>query len=138
MENSGAGTSQPNLPRIKILQTIQGNLSVIGIEPDLAQPWYPLNARNLLDLLLLGGGVISMSMYIFYEAKTFLEITISAYLCCGLTFSVFVLIAMILQSNLIYKLINDFECIVNASKCGNKVKCRSSAVGLPTNFSRTF
>lgn len=116
MENSKEKKSQLPLPKIKILQIVQKNLTFIGIGPDSAMHLQSYIGKILIGLLLIGSGIFDLLIYIFTVAETFAEYTQSIYVC-----SVFILIALslvitIFNLNNLYKTINDCECLINTSE----------------------
>lgn len=114
MENSTEKNSQPKL---KVFQALQVNLTILGIEPELAKQSF--NARILISLSALGLGIIGTLIYIFIEAETFFEFMLSLYMCSACVDLILMLLILILNSSEMYKHTNDFECFFNTSKCEN-------------------
>lgn len=119
MENfNEENLQQSNLPKIKIFQTIQKNLSVAGIDPSSAMHSHPsvLNVRILMNLFALIVTVIFSVIYITIEADTFLGLAQAICVCSVNIFAVLVLVTVFFNMKEFYKSINDCECLVNTSK----------------------
>lgn len=113
MENSKQKKSHPRLPKIKILQTVQKNLTIFGIGPNLAIQ--PFNEKTLIGLLIIGSGIIDL-FYLFTLSETFAEYIQAIYICSAFTLIALVLMVTIFNSNELYKIMNDCECIINISE----------------------
>lgn len=111
MDNSGEGSSQSTLPQIKVFQTIQKNLSAMGIIKR-----RPINARIFLSLLTLGLATIFELIYIINEAQTFFQYTESIYICSAFILASSYLTILIIHSNEMFQMINAIECTANTSK----------------------
>lgn len=105
MENS-----QSSSPKLKLFQTLQKNLSSIGIVRR-----HPFNARIALILLILGVGIIFESVYIFHEAQTYLDYTQSICMFSGVILVTFNLLIMALYLTELFEIIDHCECISNTS-----------------------
>lgn len=119
MENSTSENSQSVLPRKKIFQIVLKNFATIGIEPKLIAQPNPLNVRILMGFGFLGLSIICIFKYFFYEAKTFIEYTQTAYMGSAAVLLISALLILILNVESLFKLINDCENLVNLSKCTN-------------------
>lgn len=116
MENSRAENQQQKIPKLKIFQMIQKNLSTIGIDPKPAAKLHPFNAKFLMPLLTLSFGAICMFMYISNEVKSYSKFMQSIYLCTSFITDVLILVVMLLNSSKFSKLISDYESIMNTSE----------------------
>lgn len=120
MENSEQGNSQTKLPKMKICQTVQQNLSTIGISPN--SDFSAFNVKISIGLLLLGSCTVSMLIYIFYEAKTFFQYTQSIYVCSVFILTILTLIIMVLHSSKMLQIIDGWESLANTSKYNTSKK----------------
>lgn len=128
MENSQGESSQPKLPKLKIFQRIQTNLSAIGIGPGSSVPVRSFNRKILAAFLSLGLYIFCTLMHIFTEVKNFLDLTESTYECSVFILISFILLAMLFNANKLFEAIDDCECIVNSSKWPNKQLEASTAI----------
>lgn len=109
-------------PKLKIFQLTLKNLATVGISPNLATQPYPLNGKIYLGILILGSGAICNVIYIFQEAKTFSEYSISIYMCSFTILIIFILTILILNVEKLCNLFDDdFENIVNTSEQMSKI-----------------
>lgn len=116
MENSQAGTSQPKLPKRNFFLIIQKNLSAIGIGPRSSMPLSAFNRKILGGLVVLGLCTFATLMHIFHDAKNFLDLSESIYECSAFILVTFNLMILVFNSNVIYELIDDIECLANSRK----------------------
>lgn len=82
--------------KIKIFQSLQGNLAILGIDSFQSIQKDPLNARNLLSLILQCFFIVSSLLYTLYEANSFQEYTdglssILALIICNIDFGIITL-----------------------------------------------
>lgn len=116
MENSAEENQLPKSPKIEIFQTIQKNLSSVGIDQNAAIQSRPLNARSSTVLLVLGYGCISELLYIINEAQSYFEFIQSIQSCSACALIFFVMLVMMSHLGDMFKMINDGEYIVNFCK----------------------
>lgn len=111
MENSHS-----KLRKLKIFRVIQKNLSAVGIDSNSGNQFRRFNEKNIMGLLKLSICIAGSLMYIFNEAKTFLEYTQSIYMCSTFIIVTLILIVLIFNLNELSKNIQDCERIANTSK----------------------
>lgn len=116
MENLNSENSQSELPKMKILQTLQKYFSANGIEPNSAEQLRSFNAKILMGFLVLGYGIVSVLIYVFSEAKTFLEIAQSIFTCSTLILMTFYLMTMVFHMREFFEMFISCGCLVNTSK----------------------
>lgn len=96
--------------KMKLAQTIQKNLSSLGIRDDRLFQTHPFNQKNVLILISNGLFVTLHIIYLFCVARTFKEYTISFYMT---TAAIVILLAC---SILIWKSKNLFQLIKSSTK----------------------
>lgn len=101
-------------PKIRIFQTAQENLSILGVDPNLAMP--KRHARMFISLLILVLNIILILIHVYREVRTFMELTQSITVCSANTIVIFILITLASKSIELSKTINDCECLLNVSK----------------------
>lgn len=122
METFPAENSEPKFSKLEIFQTIQKNLSTIGIGPRSSMPMRIFNRKILTAFLSLGLCIFCTLMHIFVEAKSFLDLCQSTYECSAFILVAFVLMALAFNSNELFETINDCERLVNSSKWKQRIE----------------
>lgn len=117
MENS-----QSNLPKIQILKTLQTNLSALGIDAISANHSRPINAKILMDFLVLSIGILAILVYIFHEAKTFFEYVQAVSVCSTYILLACILMILILKRSELFEMIITCQCLLDTSKLKSKLK----------------
>lgn len=100
----------------RIFQIILKNFATVGIEPKLKTQAYPLNGRILIGFCLLTLSMICSFEYTFFEAKTFIGYTQTAFMGSAVVVLILVLLILILNVEELFKFINDCENLVNLSE----------------------
>lgn len=113
MEYSEQAYSQSQQPKITILQTVQRNLTYLGIGLNPTNKQQMFNWKILIDLLVLTAAIIWILLYILNDAETFTEYTSSIYLCTSFILIILMLSITIVNSTELYQIINDCECLIN-------------------------
>lgn len=119
MENSNKLQS----PKLKAFETIQKNLASVGITPALASQSYPFNATIFYGFLKLGSAVYCTSIFIIFDAETFVEYTQSIYVDSLAMLIIFALLIVILKVERLFKyisgndLVNTSEFLLNSFYC---------------------
>lgn len=114
MENSKQSKFQSQKP--KPFEIIQKNLATIGITPSLADQSYPFNWTILCGILILSLNIFFLSMFIIYDAETFVEFTQSVYMTTLSTLINLCLLVLILKVKNLFKLIDGCDDLVSTSK----------------------
>lgn len=107
---------QRKVERIKVLQSIQKNLSIIGVDRYTAMQQRSFNAKSIMTLLGVGLGIICTLMFLFVEAKTFFATIQSIYVCSAYIVVGFALLIMVLYLNELFQGFDDGESLANTSK----------------------
>lgn len=136
MGKTNKQTPQPELPKIKIFQIIQKNLTLLGIDPNSTMKSYLFNPKNLIGFSSVGLTAICAIMYAIKVASTFNEYTKSFCVFSTTTLSVLNLMVMLFFSSELFEAINDCECIVNTSKY--KINLNLRCIILQLNRSKKY
>ena len=115
MENSDYINQNLKYPKMKAFRLTQKNFALAGISPNLLTQSYPLNGKILMGFLTLGLAIISLLMYVFNDANTFIEYTQSIYMCSLATLIVFAVMILILKRVTLYEFINGMDETINIS-----------------------
>lgn len=98
---------------MKLFETVQKNLAIVGITST-AQP---LNfVKIFLTSLCIWSVCISSWLFFAYEAKSFIEYTISMYNASGTNVSAIYFMIIIVQTQNIFKFIDRCEKIIENGK----------------------
>lgn len=99
--------------KMKIFQTVQENMSHLGISQYCSMQKNPINWRNMSVLLLQIVSTVMYCMYLFYVAATFKEYTESAYVCM-LKFATTIIFTILLwRMQKLFDCLNRIEEITN-------------------------
>lgn len=103
--------------KMKIMETIQRELSKLGIclHVESTQA-HPLNSRNVFVLMVQCIGIALNCVYIFHDAKTFNEYTISFYTASAMLTIAISFATLIWKMALLSKDLVSLEKIINESK----------------------
>lgn len=107
-------------PKLKILQLVQKYFANVGISPILAAQPYPFNGKLVMGSATLVLYVICSLMDLFYNDKTFAENMVTICMCSLAALIFFTLMILILNVEELFRIINDFETIVNTSRFSKK------------------
>lgn len=118
--NSKQGKSKHS-PKLKAFGIIQKNFAIAGITPSLANQSYPFNGRILFGILVLGACIYSMSVFILYEADSFLEYTQSTYAGSLVTLIIFVLLIIIFKVRKLFELISGCDDLIKTGEYKNQI-----------------
>lgn len=101
---------------MKLFQSLQTYFSVLGIRSSQSEYKNPFNKRNSLILIRLVSVLMLAIAFVFYEAKTFEEITDS--LSGTISLLVFILnfSILILNAEKIFDYIENFEITIEKSE----------------------
>lgn len=105
------------LPKLRVLQSIQKNFAMLGIVPALVTQTFPLNEKVFLDFSILSSAIICNFTYTFSEANTFVEYTQSIFMSTLAALINFALLILILNIEKLFGIFNGFEDIANTSQC---------------------
>lgn len=92
---------------------IQNKLMVLGITP---QQRYALNVQSLTILIVFGLGIISGTLYVCNEVKSFDEYVACSYICSVISVGFLGVANCIWNTTKLYQLLNRLEIIINASE----------------------
>lgn len=107
---------QSQLPKVKILQSVQKNLACLGIYFSSTNKMQKFNGKVLTDFLMLTTAIGWTLMYIFINAETFTEYNQSIYICTSFVLITSVLAITSLNSTKLYIIINHCEYLINVRK----------------------
>lgn len=117
MENSQqTSSSKSQVPRMKIMQSLQKYSATAGISSELTLQPYPLNGKILMGFSNLCITFICLIEPIFYEPEIPFKYLESCCLGSFLIVIISVLTIILLKVKTLFKLIEDCENIVNASE----------------------
>lgn len=108
--------SQPELPKIKIFQTVREYFAIIGINRVLVDQPYPFNRRIFLGFLMFGLAITSLFTFIISQAKTFWEFAQSIYTCSAVILGICCLFILVFRVHILFKFIASFENVINTSE----------------------
>ena len=101
----------------------QHDFAALGLSPHQSSTQNSLfNSKNVFGLFTLILAFILSSAYIFYEANTFLEYTVSSYVSSSYLLAIVIFTIFIWKSRMLFKFMHDVEKIVNKSKYYVSVK----------------
>lgn len=122
MENSASQTideikvSKPELPKVKVFQTIQRQFAILGINSDLIDKPYPFNRRIFIGFLILYSAFSSYLIFIIYEADTFYECAQSIYFSSVVILVAFCLMILLFRVHKLFKLITSVQNVIETSE----------------------
>lgn len=102
--------------KMKILQSTQWNLLILGIGIQQSNEKYRFNIRNSLALLILGLASISCYVQLFHVASNFKEYTDAVYMSVSTTGTAAELVIVLWKMRPIFETVANIELIVNTSK----------------------
>lgn len=106
--------AKPDNPNVKLFQTSQKYLELLGISPS-DQP-YPLNWKISINFAIFGFVLICNALFIIREAETFWDYSESAYVFCGLVIGSSVIAFVVYRVDVIFKFIRNVENAINTSE----------------------
>lgn len=98
--------------RLKLFQIIQDNFAFVGIGSN--QPYW--NAKSAKTLFIFSLFTALGAMFLFFEANTFLEFTMSVYVTTAVLGTGISFLAMLNQKETIFELIDRLEEFVDERK----------------------
>lgn len=101
---------------MKIFQSIEDNLAILGISSYQSIQVQPFNTRNVTTLLVFGLSVISNCVFLFHVADSFMEYTKCVYVVSTLITSFICFAHLVLKMPKLFEFIKNFEQIVEESK----------------------
>lgn len=101
---------------MKILETVRSDFLVLGLNPNPTNRFYPFNSRNITRLALLSYGLITMGIYLGYEANSFEEYTNCIFVICALFIAAVVFSIMIGRSGQFFEFFDELERNIDQSK----------------------
>lgn len=101
---------------MKILLSVVRGLIVLGLGPQRMDHKYPINSRSLKTLFALFFGLGLSFAYIFLEAQTFEDYTLSLYVCITVLLGGIGFIILMWKNRPICDLIDKTEKTINESK----------------------
>lgn len=104
---------EPTKSKINVFQVAQRYLASSGLTPNLSIRLHRSNARAFLGFLYTSTATICCFVFMFKDAKTFVEYTQSTYSCAFSTFSFFCFIILITEIDNRRKLIDGIENVAN-------------------------
>ena len=114
-----------SIAKWKVLQLTQKNLAIAGIDRDLAAQSYPFNAKIVFSSLTIGLAIVFGLIYVFYEAKTFVEYTQCIFMSSVAGICSFALLILILKVKKLFGFIDGCDGIANTRewKCIISTHC---------------
>lgn len=101
---------------MKIFQTAEKKLAILGFTPIQSLKTHPFNRRILMGSFIFTVSILSRFAFLFRLANTFMDYTESAYLIAT-TISISVcFVSVIFEMQKLFDIIDGFEQIVDMSK----------------------
>lgn len=116
MENFNQKKSKSRLPKRPVFETTMRNLAVLGISPILATQAYPFNVRIFIGFLILGSSISSSTVYIIYDAKTFLDYTQAIFAGSFATMFILFLLIVIHRVEILFDFFKRCDAFIKTSK----------------------
>lgn len=116
MENSTGEKTKAQVPNLKAFKIARKYYAIMGVTSALAERPYPFNGRILCGFLALGSCIFSTSVFVIYEAETFVEYTQAIYICSIAVQHIFTVLIIILRVKNLFALINGCENLTNTSE----------------------
>lgn len=107
---------------MKILQSLQINLGIMGIEANQLTKSHPFNGKNVSTLLILIISSTSANIYLFYEAESFREYTDAFYSTCTVTVCCINYMLIVWNMRRMFAFITNLENIILKRKSNNYLK----------------
>lgn len=104
------------MEQLKAFELIQKHFAYAGITPNLARQTSPFNAAILFGFLLLGLDIVSLLLFIAYDAELFDEYTQSVNTVSVLTLIFLALLVLIVKIEQLFELIDGGNDLVNISE----------------------
>lgn len=98
---------------MKLFQSIRNSFALMGINSYQSNQLHPFNKRNVLSILLHFTSVTLTILYLLKVANTFEEYTNAAFSISGVTIAALGAVNVILTMDEWFKVMNNFENIVN-------------------------
>lgn len=103
------------MAKIKIFHLIRKNFATAGISPELVSQTFPINWKIFMGFSSLMVGIYAVCVYIFNDAKTFVEYTQSIYIC---SMAILIFAALTITLLNVKKLFNFIEFYDRIAKTG--------------------
>lgn len=100
---------------MKILQSLQNNLAILGIDENQSKQIYLFNERSLLVLFIFGLSLISGCVSIA-QANTFKEYINAFHIAVTVAFGALTFVIVIGQMKKMFPFIHSFEKFIDESK----------------------
>lgn len=114
--------SKPKLPNIRIFQSTNKYLAILGISSNLLVQPHPFNRNISIGFLIMTSALICNFVYVIFEDETFWEFTQSIYFCSDSLVCTLSLSILVFRANKLYKFIVSLENAINASECEFRIK----------------
>lgn len=98
-----------------ILESLHGNLRIIGMTAHQSTQNYPLNARNLVMILIFGMNITCNIGFLIYETNNLMEFTDSLYLTLTAILAVSILINLTWKIRQLFVFVNRVDETVDQS-----------------------
>lgn len=108
---------QSELPKISIFPSTKKYLTILGISPNLMVQPYPFNRNISIGFLICASGIICIFVYIYFDAKTFLEFTQAIYYWTDTIICAFALAILVFRTSHLFNFIVSLENVLNDSEC---------------------
>lgn len=99
---------------MKLFQTVQSNLEVLGVDVDRQQSRW--NKKEVLICAVYVLVVVSNGVHFFLEAESLQEYAISIYVTSGIAATLFIHVTVVFKKHDLFKLIDKFEHAFNESE----------------------
>lgn len=107
---------------MKILQSAQRDLAVLGLGPRQFAQKFPLNGINAYAFFILFSMLNSASLFLLIEAKTFQELTYSVYAISSIILVLVVYVLAWWKLDQFYTLVKHVERIIDQSRFDRRKK----------------
>lgn len=123
------------MDRCQIFESLQRNFAYAGIAANLARQSYPFNGAVTFGLLFLGFDIVSLLLFIAYDAEQFDEYTQAVNNLSVLTLITVALLILIVKIKQLFEFIDSGNDLVNISELDTKSilshrVCRNYAINV--------
>lgn len=101
---------------MKIFQTVEKKLAILGFTPNQSLETNLLNKKILMGALILAVSILSLFAFLFRLANTFMEYTKSAYLIATTIATIVCFVSVVFKMQNLFDIMVGFRQIVNMSK----------------------
>lgn len=108
--------SSPSVEAMKLFNSIQGPLNILGIRRHQSFQEHPFNLNNATILVILVQFSITSTNFLVIEAKTLAEYVESSYISTTAVMASFIFIVYVYKMENIFELIGNYESVIERRK----------------------